>query len=173
MKKKKTVQELCRRAVTLGAKDAKIIPAATIKTAAWVRYKCQFGCDGFGGCLTCPPHSPLPEVTRKVIASYSKAILVHSVSGRIGADISEIVVKLEKEAFLSGYHKALGMGAGPCRLCRECSMDAGCRHAESARPSMEACGIDVFSTVRANGFFIETVDSIHSKANYYGVVLVE
>lgn len=170
--KKKTLQELCRRAVKLGAKDARVIPAATIKTAAWVRSKCQFGCDGFAGCLTCPPYSPLPEVTRKIIAFYKKAILVHATS-RIGADISEIVVKLEREAFLSGYYKAFAMGAGPCRLCRECNMDAGCRHADRARPSMEACGIDVFSTARANGFPIETVKSLHDKANYYGVVLIE
>jgi len=169
---KKTLSYLRERALALGAKKAKIITAATIKTAAWVRYKCQFGCSGFGMCLTCPPYAPGPKETGEIIAGYKKAILIHTPNGW-KADISVIVSKLEREAFLAGYYKALGMGAGPCRLCRECNIKTGCRHAERARPSMEACGIDVFSTVRANGLPIETLASSRCQAHYYGVVLVE
>jgi hypothetical protein len=38
---------------------------------------------------------------------------------------------------------------------------------------MEACGIDVYTTVRANGFPIEVVKTQTCKANYYGLVLIE
>jgi len=38
---------------------------------------------------------------------------------------------------------------------------------------MEACGIDVLSTVRQNGFTLEVVKSRRSKANSYGLVLLE
>jgi predicted metal-binding protein len=169
---KKTLSYFCRRAVTLGAKKAKLISAKSIKTGPWVRYKCQFGCDGFGECLTCPPYSPGPEQTQKIIDSYSKAILIHTPSGW-KADISDIVSKLEKEAFLAGYYKAFAMGAGPCRLCQECNLKGGCRHADKARPSMEACGIDVFKTARNNGFTINTLDSLGCKAAYFGLVLIE
>ena len=31
-----------------GVKDACIISPSEVETAAWVRLKCQFGCDGFG-----------------------------------------------------------------------------------------------------------------------------
>ena len=168
----KTLSYLRQRALALGAKKAKIITAATIKTAAWVRYKCQFGCSGFGMCLTCPPYAPGPKETREIIANYKKALLIHTPSGW-KADISEIVSKLEKEAFLAGFYKAFGMGAGPCRLCRECDWKNGCRHADKARPSMEACGIDVFKTARNNGFTIETLDTSRCKAAYFGLVLVE
>jgi predicted metal-binding protein len=170
--KKKTLSYLCKRAVDLGAKKAKLIAASSVKTAPWVKYKCQFGCDGYAGCLTCPPNSPTPEQTQKIIDSYSKAILIHT-QGRGKVDISDIVVKLEKEAFLAGYYKAFGMGAGPCRLCRDCDLKNGCRHADKARPAMEACGIDVFSTVRNNGFTINTVKSLQDKASYFGLVLIE
>jgi len=170
--KKKALSYFCRRSIELGAKKAKVISASTIKTAAWVRYKCQFGCDGFGGCLTCPPNSPIPEETQKIIASYSKAILIHTPS-EWKTDISDIVAKLEKEAFLAGFYKALGMGAGPCRLCRDCDLKNGCRHADKARPSMEACGIDVFRTARNNGFTINTLGSMHCQASYFGLVLME
>jgi predicted metal-binding protein len=169
---RKTIKELKERAVKLGAADSKIIDVKTVKTAAWVRYKCQFGCSGFGESLTCPPYSPTPSQTQKILDCFKKAILIHCQSRSV-ADISKIVLKIEKEAFLSGYYKALGMGAGPCRLCAECNKERGCRHSEEARPSMEASGIDVFSTVRSNGYPIETLDSVRCKANYFGLVLIE
>ncbi|MBN1914045.1 MAG: hypothetical protein JW788_06565 [Candidatus Omnitrophica bacterium] len=65
------------------------------------------------------------------------------------------------------------MGAGPCRLCKECDLKGGCRHRDKVRPSMEACGIDVFTTARNNGFTINTLDSYKCKANYFGLVLID
>ena len=38
---------------------------------------------------------------------------------------------------------------------------------------MEACGIDVFATARANGFPIEVVKDESCEDNYYGLVLIE
>jgi len=164
---------LCKRALKLGAGDAKVIQASSIKTGAWARNKCQYGCSGFGESLTCPPYSPTPEQTQKVLASFKKAILIHC-DNKSKNDISGIVVKLEKEAFLSGFYKAWAMGAGPCRLCSSCSLKpGGCRHPEQARPAMEACGIDVYKTARHNGFTIEVVKSSHCKANYFSLVLIE
>ncbi|MHC4664298.1 MAG: DUF2284 domain-containing protein, partial [Planctomycetota bacterium] len=84
-----------------------------------------------------------------------------------------IAPNLEREIFLSGYYKAFGLGAGPCRLCDECSFDSGCIHADDARPSMEACGIDVYETARANGYEIEVVRHRKDKQHFYGVVLVK
>ncbi|HOX54398.1 MAG: DUF2284 domain-containing protein [Candidatus Omnitrophica bacterium] len=168
---RKTIEELKNKAIKLGARDSKVIDVKTIKTAAWVRYKCEFGCDGFGECLTCPPYSPTPDATQKILDCFKKAIFIHCQSGS-HVDISRVVLKLEKEAFLAGYHKALGMGAGPCRLCNDCNLKGACRHREMARPSMEACGIDVFTTARNNGFKIETLDSTRCRANYFGLVLI-
>jgi predicted metal-binding protein len=170
--RKKSIESLRKRAEELGAKESKVIDVATVKTAEWVRYKCQFGCDGFGERLSCPPYAPAPAVTQKILDSYKKAILIHCQSGS-KVDISKIVLQVEQEAFLAGYYKALGMGAGPCRLCARCDVTSLCKHADKARPSMEACGIDVFSTVRANGFAIDTLDTTRCRANYFGIVLLE
>jgi hypothetical protein len=38
---------------------------------------------------------------------------------------------------------------------------------------MEACGIDVFATARANGFPIGVVLDETSDQNYFGLVLIE
>jgi predicted metal-binding protein len=65
------------------------------------------------------------------------------------------------------------MATGPCELCRECNLEAGCAHPDQARPSMEACGIDVFQTARDAGFPIQVVTSCEDTANFYSLLLVE
>ncbi|MGV8119458.1 MAG: DUF2284 domain-containing protein [Candidatus Xenobiia bacterium LiM19] len=47
------------------------------------------------------------------------------------------------------------------------------RNAHLARPSMEACGIDVYATVRKHGFSIEVVKDRSQPKHYYGLVLVD
>jgi predicted metal-binding protein len=99
---------------------------------------------------------------------YKKALLVH---GTENTDIRSIVATLEREIFLDGYFKAFAMAAGPCLLCNECAKV--CRHAEKAWSSLEACGIDVYTTVRANGFPIKVLRTKSCASNYYGIVLIE
>ena len=159
------VQQACK----LGALEAKVIRADTVVTAPWVRMKCQFGCGGWGSNLCCPPHTPTPDETSKVVACYTRALLVHCKANK---RLTKIVVALEREIFLAGFYKALGFGSGPCRVCRECNFE-GCIRPDDARPSMEACGIDVYATARANGFPIDVVRDETSDQNYYGLVLIE
>ena len=61
----------------MGISGAKVIDPRSVVTAEWVRMKCQFGCTGFGMSLCCPPRTPTPDITRKVIDSYQKVILLH------------------------------------------------------------------------------------------------
>ncbi len=163
------LKDFISRACELGATEAKVIDPASIATAAWVRLKCQFGCGGYNTSLCCPPRSPTPEQTRRVVDCYQRAILIHC---KAGVDVKELVASLERAMFLAGFYKALGLGCGPCRLCEECSFQS-CVHPHQARPSMEACGVDVFATARANGFPIEVVTDHLCDQNYYGVVLVD
>ena len=165
----------CEKAVGMGIDGTNVIDPHSIATAEWVRMKCQFGCPGFGKSLCCPPHTPTPEVTRKVIDSYEKAILLHRrlKKGERGKGFNEAILRLEIEMFLDGYYKAWSMGSGPCRLCKQCDPSGTCTHGYEARPSMEACGIDVFKTARDNGFPIEVVRTREEGRNRYGVILVE
>ncbi len=49
------------------------------------------------------------------------------------------------------------MGAGPCDLCESCAKGKACPTPEKARPSMESCGLDVFTTVRNASLKINVV----------------
>jgi len=160
-----------KRAQKLGAKKAIIISPKKVFTAEWVRRKCQYGCDGYGQHLTCPPFSPTPQETRRMLDEYKTALLIHCPSKR--RDVKTIVSTLEREAFLSGYYKAFGMGSGPCSLCDTCDTEKVCNHPDEARPSMEAFGIDVYQTARTAGYPIEVVQDYHSPQNYYGLLLLE
>lgn len=165
----KDLKKWADRAVKMGAKAAKIIRTDTVKTAEWVRMKCRFGCGGYGGCLTCPPHSPTPEETRRMLEDYQWAVLYE-----MGPKAKrELAVKLERDIFLAGHYKAFGMAQGPCGLCGECDFENGCPHNDRARPAMEACGIDVFETVRTNGFTIDVLRTTSEKGHYFGLVLIE
>jgi predicted metal-binding protein len=159
-----------QRACDLGAVEAKIIDPGSIVLAPWVRLKCQFGCPHYNTRHCCPPHTPTPEQTREVIDCYSQALLFHSLGMEISP--SNIVFELEREIFLSGFYKALGFGAGPCWLCKKCNLEQ-CVHPLQARPAMEACGIDVYATVRANGFPIDVVRDRSMVPNRYGLILIE
>jgi predicted metal-binding protein len=162
-------QEFVKKARKLGALGAKLIDPSNVDTDAWVRWKCQFGCGGFGSSLVCPPHTPTPDETRKMLDGYKRAVLFESPPGKA----KQIAAALEREIFLSGRYKALGLGSGPCRLCEECALDEGCRHPREARPSMEACGIDVYATARKHGFTINVVRERDDPQHYFGLVLIE
>ena len=109
--------------------------------------KCQFGCSGFGLSLCCPPRTPTPDEMRKILDSYSHGILLHrqiKKGSNVNARLSETAVDVEQALFLDGYYKAWTLGCGPCGRCKVCTMEA-CVHPDKARPSMEACGVDVFA----------------------------
>jgi predicted metal-binding protein len=165
-------RELCDTAKQKpGIIEVQIISPTDIKTAAWVRLKCQFGCDCYGQCLVCPPFTPTPDEMRKVLNSYRRAILIHFDRR---TNIKARIAELEREIFLRGEWKAFGLGAGPCPFCRDCNVEQKqCRHPERARPSMEACGIDVFSTVKKFNLPIEVVRTTRQCPNFYGLILVD
>ncbi len=152
-----------------------VVQTSRVVTAPWVRMKCQFGCAGYGTSLCCPPRTPTPDEMRKILDSYTFGILLHrriEKDGKKVERLSETAVDIERSLFLDGYYKAWTLGSGPCGGCKACNMKA-CLHAERARPSMEACGIDVFATAREYRLPIEVVRERTDTRNFYALVLVE
>ncbi len=165
------IDKLISKAIELGSKNAVVISTDTIVTSRWVHLKCQYGCTEYSKRLTCPPHSPSYEEMKKILKEYNHGLLIHADKSWL---VRYIVYELEKEAFRYGYYKAFGMGAGPCKLCGSCDVEKeDCARPDEARPSMEACGIDVYQTVRNNGFDIKTLETDSETMNIFGLVLLE
>lgn len=158
---------------TLAGKIAsyRLIDPQTVVVAEWVRLKCQFGCDGYAQSLTCPPHSPEPSRTKRMLGDYERAAILWKPEDCQA--LRQVAADLEKTLFLSGYYKALAIPSGPCELCDPCPLEYPCQHPEHARPSMEACGIDVYATVGQYGFPIEVVHSRSCQPNYYALLLIQ
>lgn len=166
------VEALSRAVAKIGASRAKLIKASDVVVRDWVRFKCQYGCPNYGQYLTCPPRSPTPDQTRKILSEYDQAILLEFKQEKKEKPINEAMVRLEREVFLSGYPTSIGLSAGPCRFCEKCDLTS-CAHPQSARPSLEACGIDVFSTARKAGFEINVIQNRKQKPTRIGLLLVK
>ena len=155
------------------------IDTNTIVVEPWTRLKCQFGCPNYGKTLVCPPYTPKAEEFVGMVNSYKTAILFEislaSIEDDIGG-ISKISVEIENLCAHFGYYKAFGMGAGPCMVCKskgeECNLDE-CRYPNEARPSGEACGVDIHKTIENNGYDILGIDEENNSYFCYGIVLLE
>jgi predicted metal-binding protein len=182
--------------------DLRLIPMEMIVVSDWVRLKCRYGCDNYGNHLGCPPFTPTPSETRAVLSAYRNAVLVRfeakpdpkATVKHAGRALSNSVVKmqktvaeLERTAFLAGYYKAFGMNAMPCALCDTCVIgemqkkdqavfdldSVKCRNKEIMRPSMEACGIDVFKTLQNAGFRPRVLKDCKEMVELFGLILLD
>lgn len=177
------LEKYCEQAIGLGFADAKIIHPGSVMTAPWVRLKCQFGCPGYGKKYSCPPDTPTPEQMRSILDSYHRAILFHiqppqaesHTWRKVRAKLLNGLTDLEGEMFKDGYYKAFLLTAGPCHLCKECAKlkEESCKFGHKARPSMEACGIDVYQTVRNSGFFVAPLREKTDARNDFCLMLAD
>lgn len=172
-----------------GASEVRMIPAKSIVVDERVRLKCQIPlCDTYGRNLMCPPNLPSVEDFRRALERFSRGILIQvSVSipmqsgGKLSEDVfapakklHELVNMGEKMAFEGGLHFATGLIGGCCRLCEECVAAQGetrCRFPFKARPSMEAMGIDVFSTLEKVGLRVSVLP-VSDRVTWTGIVLI-
>ena len=115
----------------------------------------QNACGYYGTCWTCPPGSGEMEVLKKMILSYSEGVLVQKVytledsfdyEGMVAgsADFNTLFYKMMEFVSDKIGESYYSLKAGSCDLCEKCTYpDAPCIIPEKARPSIEACGINV------------------------------
>jgi len=157
-------------AVEKGAVQAVRIRVEKVVVDERVYYKCLYGCPNYGSSKMCPPNTPHPRDFERALRKFGWGVLVQTRP----QDITEIVVAVEREAFLLGHYLALGLKGGSCFLCSECTApDEPCRYPEKARPAMEALGIDVFATLENAGIPAGIKTSGEEEWFFHGLILVE
>jgi predicted metal-binding protein len=83
-------------------------------------------------------------------------------------------LKLEKAAFLAGHQKAFLLFMDECRMCEECPGTRNeCKNLQLSRPCPEGLGVDVFGTVRKQGFPIEVLTDYRQEMNRYAFLMIE
>jgi predicted metal-binding protein len=183
------LERICNALKNEGASEVRLIPAKSIVVDERVRLKCQIPlCDTYGRNLMCPPNLPSIEDFRRALERFSRAILIQvsasipeQSGGKLSEDVfgpanklHELVNKGEKMAFEGGLHFATGLIGGCCRLCEECVAVQGetrCRFPFKARPSMEAMGIDVFSTLEKVRLPVSGLP-VRNRVTWTGIILI-
>ena len=165
-----------------GYDDYKWIDPHEVVVAEWVRLKCEFGCPSFGRQASCPPNTPPVEESRRFFSNYQHGLVLHfqkvapdKVERKAWSARTNLgLVRLEREVFKSGYHKAFLLFMDCCEICADCVQDrADCKKPELSRPSPEGMAIDVFTTVRKLGFPIEVLTDPSQTMNRYSFLLID
>jgi len=111
-------------------------------------------CRNYNKSWSCPPACEPLEEMRKKVNSYTGGILVQTVGviedsldweGMMEAGAQHKVnFGKMKELLSTEQVQLLGMGAGMCQICENCTYpDESCRFPEKMEVSMEACGLFV------------------------------
>lgn len=190
-----------RRALELGATDARVVKAEDIPVDDRVTLKCRIPrCFGYGTGAHCPPHAMTPTELREILRQYRWAVFFikevpaevivrdkATIKERVAVyqEIYRMVSDIESMAFYDGHYLAFGLGAGSCRhtycgqhpTCQALSGDR-CRFSLLSRPSMEAVGIDVYRMVAEAGWDIYPIGSgaraaAVPKGTLAGIVIVQ
>ena len=86
----------------------------------------------------------------------------------------DAINELEKTLFLHGYYKVLSFGGGHCPYCKKCAISSKrCRYPMLARPSMEACGIDVLTTTQKLNYPVKIFQNNEQTVEWFGLTLIE
>jgi predicted metal-binding protein len=164
----------------------RIIPFSSkkIDLAEWVSLKCQFGCSQYNTNWCCPPASPDLAKVRAVLQEYKEALLL--IGKRQCKDFYlnnarrraqqvrswKEVVRIERQLFLAGYDKAIGLVSGACALCRKCTYPGSCRFPKERRPPIEAFSIDLIGTLKNLGIRTPVAQNTDDTFRYYAIILL-
>lgn len=165
-----------------GLTDYKWVNPQDIVVAQWVRMKCMYGCRHYGRAASCPPNVPSVAECRQFFDEYDTVAVFHfrkafedpDDRGPWASEVNRELLKLERDVFLAGHEKAFLLYMDSCRICEDCaSAREDCKDPRSARPSPEALGVDVYSTVRQYGYPIQVLSGYSQAMNRYALLLIQ
>lgn len=182
------ILELETYAKNMGFDQTCLILAKDILIDERVRIHCQVNlCGNYRNNLMCPPFLPSIAENRALVDRYTFALLlqIHKLTPSDNKEntretyiktvlkINEMLISLERKAFVSEFPLALALGAGECKLCETCVIKDGkdqCRKPGASRPSMEGMGIDVLQTCRSAGL---NMDFKEGELTIAGLLLID
>lgn len=164
-----------------GFSDYKWINPKEIVVAHWVRIKCTYGCRDYG-LGTCPPNTPSVKECSKFFKEYEKGLIIrlnktadkNSYPSDWSKEITDKLLDIEREVFLSGFQKVFLLNQTCCSLCNDCSGNRlDCKDKAKSRPSPESFAVDVYQTVRNAGLDINVVAENPGEMNRIAILLIE
>ncbi len=165
-----------------GFEDFKWIDPKNIVVSQWVRIKCMFGCKEYGKNASCPPNTLSKDECKSFFNEYDEGVVFHFAEKFERPEerhdwsrkINEKLLRLEREVFLANNPKAFLLFMDSCNLCDNCARERSlCKNKMSARPTLEAMAVDVFSTVSQLGYPIKVLQDYSETMNRYAFLLLK
>lgn len=153
------MKEWIELALSCGFTHAVPIAPEKLQPMEAVRDMCRADkCRAYGKNWTCPPACGTLDQCAGVLHSYRRGLLLQTVGALSkaidtrGYAAAEQAHREAMAAFAREIRKAfpdaLCLGAGGCRVCKECAYPDPCRFPEKAISSMEAYGLFVTQVCR-------------------------
>lgn len=164
-----------------GFSDYKWINPKEIVVAHWVRVKCSFGCSDYG-LGTCPPNTPSVNDCDSFFKEYDCGLVIRlnkyadkaSYPSDWSREMTNKLLDIEREVFLTGFQKVFLLNQTCCSLCKDCSKNRlDCKDKTKSRPSPESFAVDVYQTVRNLGLEINVVSDNPAEMNRIAILLIE
>ncbi|UCE96264.1 MAG: DUF2284 domain-containing protein [Candidatus Bathyarchaeota archaeon] len=164
-----------------GFEDFKWLNPKNIVVSQWVRVKCMFGCKEYGNNACCPPNALSIDECKNFFNEYDNGVVLHFAKKvekpedrhEWSRNINERLLGLEREVFLAGNPKTFLLFMDSCNVCDDCASErVACKNKISARPTPEAMGMDVFSTVTQLGYPIKVLQDYSETMNRYAFLLI-
>lgn len=178
MKSKTVIETILTRQ---GFSDFKWINPKEIVVAQWVRVKCTFGCGDYG-LGTCPPNTPSVSECERFFKEYDNGLIIrlnkfadkNAYPSDWSKEMTNKLLDIEREIFLSGYQKTFLLNQTCCNLCKDCTGNRiNCKDKTRSRPSPESFAVDVYQTVRNAGLEINVVAVNPADINRIAILLIE
>lgn len=170
---------LTNLARALDATAAVLIPADAVIVADRFALLCAepHRCPSYGLAPGCPPHAMRPVVFRELLHRCQQVLvfkidapmtaLMGSERLAIARNIHRIAATIEHEAFRMGLPFARGLATGSCKelfcqqqeVCVVLAKKQTCPHAEDARPSLSALGVDFTLLAETLGWQLGKIDA--------------
>jgi len=164
-----------------GFTDYKWIDPKEIVVAQWVRVKCMFGCGDYG-LGACPPNTPSINDCDRFFKEYETGLIIrltkyadkNAYPSEWPREMTNKLLDIERDVFLSGYQKAFLLNQTCCSLCKDCSGNRiNCKDKTKSRPSPESFAVDVYQTVRNAGLDINVIAANPSEIHRIAILLIE
>lgn len=180
-----SLEEIAGLAQSLGFSELYPVHTSEIVTARWVGLKCRYGCAKYNTSWCCPPAAPDFDTVKQLLSEYEVALLLlrenrnqhfyrnSNEKRRCQIKQWKATIALERKLFLMGYSKAFGFPADTCALCKECAYPKLCKFPNEKRPSLEACSVDVFETLKHLGQSVKLAKRVDDLYSSWSMILLE
>ena len=155
-------EQWARRAKEAGFDAAAMIDPKALDAREDIRSMCAADkCKAYHKNWTCPPLCGTVDQCREKMHTYRNGILLQSIGYMTKPIDSRCYRETERrhmknfyafaEEIRKEYPDALCLGAGGCRICKQCAWPEPCRFPEKAMSSMEGYGLFVTQVCRDAG----------------------